>query len=152
MENTDNTQQIDKELEALKEKLLADARKKIEKKSEALRAKIAKQVAARAACAQSKAELKAKALEVVAKSGFKNAAELLRAITPALPLSDRRKLGVTAPKQAVTRRGPGKGLTPEERAEIYRLRQEGASAKEVAERFHLAVNTVYNMGKKPREQ
>ncbi len=138
MENTDNNQLIEEKLQAEEEKLLAAARKRIERGRNARRAKIAKRIQKLAASSNTKAAQRAKAKEIVANSGFKTATQLLKAILPVLPPFLAEAIGNTK-----GHRGRGNGLKPEDRARIYQLRQEKVPASKIAKEYRISVNTVY---------
>ncbi len=151
METTNNNEIVEKELAEEEAKIIADAQKKIEKTRESRRAQIAKKVQEREAAALTKAQKKAKAQEIVEKSGCKSVNELLKAVLPLVsPMSLKKIMNPAAVKKvkASSRRGPGNGLTKEERINILKMKNSGVSPAEIAKKYGIAVNTVYNVKNK----
>lgn len=148
MENTDINSAIEEKVAAYQAAELAKVQEKIERKAAALREKLAKEIEARRQAEQAQAEAMEKLAALPQQCGYSNAADLIRALSVLLTDKERAKLFAAPKKQACkTRRGPGNGLSDEERAEIAKLRAENVPTTEIAKKFNISINTVYSIKK-----
>lgn len=149
MDNTDMNSSIEEQVAAYQAAELAKVQEKIERKAAALREKLEKKMEALRQAEQAQAEAMEKLASLPQQYGYASVADLIRALGTLL--SDKERAKIFAPgKKAVcskTRRGPGNGLSDEERAEIARLRAEKVPTKEIAKKFNISVNTVYSIRK-----
>lgn len=134
---------IEEKIAAFEAAELAKIQKKIERKKLALREKYEKEIEQERA----RAEAMEKLSELPQQLGYKSVADLVRALGMLLSPKERSKIFAESKKEVSSknRRGPGNGLSDDERAEIAKLRGENVPTTEIAKRFRISVNTVYSI-------
>lgn len=139
---------IEEKIAAFEAAELAKIQKRIERKKVALREKYEKEIELRLQAEKARAEALEKLSELPQQLGYGSVAELVRALGELLSPKERSKIFEESKKKQLclkNRRGPGNGLSSEERAEIAKLRGENVSTAEIAKRFRISVNTVYSI-------
>lgn len=149
MEDIDINSKIEQKIALYKANEYAKIEKRAQRKEAALRKKIAKEIEARRQAEKSRAEAMEKLADLPRQCGYKNVSELIRALGMLLTEKQRAKVFAANDKVPAksTRRGPGNGLSDEERAEIAKMRTEGIATAEIAKKFNVSVNTVYSIKK-----
>lgn len=150
MENNEIDSKINEQIAAFEAAELAKAQEKIERKKAAIRARLEKEMEEKREREQAVAALQEKLAKLPEELGYTSMVDLVRDLGKLLSPQQRGKLFAVEKKpegKKCARRGPGNGLSDEERAEIAKLRAEGVSTKELAAKFNISVNTVYGIKK-----
>lgn len=138
---------IEEKIAAFEAAELAKIQKRIERKKLALREKYEKEIELRQQAEKAREEAMEKLSALPQQLGYESVADLVRALGMLLSKKERSKIFAESKKEVCSknRRGPGNGLSAEERAEIAKLRGENVPTTEIAERFRISVNTVYSI-------